>query len=54
MFAKTTTCIGLQAEQIFSIKIYIYIYIYSIVGVSFVASCNKKNWNNFCIIFAAL
>ena len=35
-------------------NLYIYIYIYSIVGVSFVASCNKKNWNNFCIIFAAL
>ena len=35
---KTTTCIGLQAEQIFPVYIYISIfYIFSILGVAFAA-----------------
>ena len=55
---KTTTCIGLQAEQIFSVNIS---YIFSILGVAFVVPfpCYfqklqlfvvKKFWSDFCWI----
>ena len=56
---KATTCIGLQAEQIFSVNIY-YTY-FSILGVAFTVSflfyfqkfqllVVKKFWTNFCRI----
>ena len=56
---KATTCIGLQAEQIFSVTIY-YTY-FSILGVAFTVSflfyfqkfqllVVKKFWTNFCRI----
>ena len=57
---KTTTCIQLQGEQIFSGNIK-YTYVFSILGVAFLVSLLsyfeklqvlvvKKIWNNFCCI----
>ena len=57
---KTTTCIKLQGEQIFSGNIK-YTYFFSILGVAFLVSLLsyfeklqvlvvKKIWNNFCCI----
>ena len=56
---KTTTCTGLQAQEIFSVNIeYIYFSNFgrgfcSSFSMSFPktpASWDKKNWNNFCCI----
>ena len=55
---KTTTCIGLQAEQILSVNIYTYFFNFGrdfdgsffMLFLKAPASCGKKNWNNFSSI----
>ena len=56
---KTTTCVGLQVEQIFFVNIsYTYIFnfghgfcsLFSVLIPKIQAFCGKKFWNNFCCI----
>ena len=56
---KTTTCVGLQVEQIFFVNIsYTYFFnfghgfcsLFSVLIPKIQAFCGKKFWNNFCCI----